>query len=136
MVDGRLQRIAFVTGHYAELRGGVTRAVVAPLLLVIGLAGEAMGGSLFMLGVLAVGIIGLLPILNRLMDRRFGRAVSSGDHQKRVFAVCLLAYIVGQRLDSHFTTLVAWTIAGLFDLALLMRALPRRSEERVDVSAS
>lgn len=96
-----MRRIAFVTSHYGALRAGVTRAILAPLLMVV-------GGLQFLLEYLdpsrtLVGlIVGLANIFGmaalslalwrrsrRWMDRRFGRVLSGAPLlQSAVLVLC------------------------------------------------
>ena len=203
----RLRRIAFVTRHYSAFRGGVTRALWAPLLLVVGIIElfrpfSGLPGVIFgfsnIFGVAAVGIwLGIR--LNRWMDRRFGRVQSASPlKQGLVINLWMFLYLGAHLFDDRYTlglpsakflviagaalwfslrrwpyslhylvpaaiaigfaipfaglrgeeaidlwefqafgsTLLAWTAAGLIDLALLFRALPHRPQEATSVDAS
>jgi hypothetical protein len=199
MTEQRLRLIRFVTGHYSELRGGVTRAALAPIVMAVGFAGDVFAGSFAFILVNVTFVVGVSNVLNRWMDRRFGRVVAGVNHQRLVVTVCVVAFFVTMRLDNNAAgmgrpsllflaaavyglwllvrlwpfaihnllpvavavvvavtfggvygrdefvvweryayalTLLAWTMAGLIDLALLMRALPHRPDSPDVVNAN
>ena len=115
MAEPGLQRIAFVTSHYATLRGGVTRAIFAPLLLAVGalqflleyldpsrsLTGLILGlANIF--GFAALGIV-LWLRSRRWMDRRFGRVlVSAPLVRSAAIVACQIGYAVVSRVDDSY----------------------------------
>ena len=99
MPDPQLRRIAFVTRHYADLRGGVIRAAVASLIIAAGLTADVVWrtSAFVLVFAVVVGVTSLL--LGRWMDRRFGRVISGSDYQSRVLAIGVLLFALATRTD-------------------------------------
>lgn len=123
-----LRRIAYVTRYYEDLRGGVTRAAAAPVLLVAGwslsLSGHFSGWAV----AVAVGVLlGVISrCVHRWLDLRFGRVVGASSRGQLVIVAPLLLFAaikVGHAYpESGPAALFLWMSA--FGLYLTVRLWP------------
>jgi hypothetical protein len=86
MEERDLRRIAFVTRRYTDLRAGILRAFLLPLVLALGRAGEHGSPFLLLLVAVAGAIVAANTWLETWVDRRFGRVRASDGPRLTVVA--------------------------------------------------
>lgn len=111
VTEGRLRRIHAVTRHYATLRGGVTRVILAftaiggthGLYLVERRGPMAVAMALLsVFGAAALGVVATIRV-KRWMDRRFGRVRSGGELLKGALpTIAIWGYMAANYLDKRY----------------------------------
>ena len=115
MAEPGLLSVHFVASHYATLRGGVIRAVVAPCFLAGGgiyivVSDRESGPLLALIGIsnaLLMAALGLALTFRcrRWLDARFGRVRSANPFLQDIgFLVCQLGFFAFSRLDDFYGT--------------------------------